>query len=306
MGASVNSEYLNNSLQALIQAIEKVNKTGSIITQIDIALISTLETLLSRMLTAKFNGKAGFMIDLDGASLQRPPQIHDPVQPDLDFDSTIHSIVSSGDFFSINTGRPEIFVRNVFPETMSCRHDAQNLMIATENGACIRGADNFEFISPLRNLEQLSETFSIAAKNYEGTIIEVGKNYSITISCAKSQNKEDAFSSLLQLATDLANEEDAFAVISGMTPTDAYIELVNPYINKGVATDIMCSRIATTMGARQVFSFGDSKADVPMWEEIKKHRGVSIGVGETAPEGADFYIPNYMVTQLLLRQVSLG
>lgn len=304
MGASVTAEYLNNSLQALIQAIVKVNETGSIITQIDAALISTLEALLSRMLTAKFNNKAGFMIDLDGASVLRPPQIHDPVPPDLDFDSTIHSIVRAGDFFSINTGRPEIFVKNVFPTTMSHHHNAQNLMIATENGACIRGAGDFKFTSPLPNLEQLSKTFSIAARDYEGTIIEDGKNYSITISCANSRNKADAFNSLLQLATDLAKEDDAFAVISGMTPTDAYIELVNPYINKGVATDIMCSQIANT-GVRQVFSFGDSKADVPMWEEIKKHRGVSIGVGDTAPKGADFYIPNHMVTQLLLRQVSL-
>lgn len=307
MRASVNSEYLNNSLQALIQAIEDVNKTGSIITQIDAALISTLETLLSCMLTAKFNAKAGFMIDLDGASVQRPPQIHDPVQADLDFDRTIHSILDSGIPFCINTGRPAIFVRNIFPTTITDHHrSSSHFMVSTEYGACIRGHTSFEMISSLPNKEELSKIFFEAAQGHPGAVFERGKEHSIAISCANARDKQRAFDKIYGLAKHHADIEGNFHVIGVMKPDDAYVELVNPYIHKGVATDLMCARITSTHGPRQFFAFGDTNPDIPMWEEIKKHGGVSIGVGETAPEGADFYIPNHMVTQLLLRQVSLG
>ena len=308
MSMSISTGSLESSLQNLIGSREEINsRDTSVRTCIDDSLISTLKSLLELTLTAKFRRKAAFMIDLDGASVSRDSDIHDPVDPDKDFDRTIHSILDSGIPFCINTGRPAIFVKNIFPTTTADHHrNSSHFIVSTEYGACIRGDKSFEVINSLPDREELSKIFLKAAQGHPGAVFEREKEHSIAISCANARDKQRAFDAIYELAKHHADIEGNFHVIGVMKPDDAYVELVNPYIHKGVATDLMCARITSTHGPRQFFAFGDTNPDIPMWEEVKEHGGIAVGVGKTAPAGADFYIPNHMVTQLLLRQVSLG
>lgn len=263
--------------------------------------MSTVDRLIESMLTAKANKVMGVMLDLDGASMLKTPAIHDGVEPESDLDTSLSLLLDQGHHVAINTGRPEIFVRNVFPQTYARLGFEDNFWVSTENGASVKGK-NVHCVRALPNVTSLRDHFARAIQVWPGALIEIGKEHSMTISVAKAEEKEAAFHALVDEAQKMAKQQGGFEIISGLTPRDGYIEFVNPNISKGSSTRIICEADCAIKWA----AFGDSKADVAMWKEVQAHGGEAVGVGETSPDGADYYIHDHHVTQHIVRQVSLG
>ncbi len=261
----------------------------------------SVDRLIQSMLAAKANEIFGVMLDLDGASMLKTPAIHDGVEPETKLDTALSLLLDQGHHVAINTGRPEIFVRNVFPQTYARLGFEDNFWVSTENGASVKGKD-VNCVRALPHVEKLRDHFARAIQVWPGALIEIGKEHSMTISVAKAEEKEAAFHALVDEAQKMAKQQGGFEIISGLTPRDGYIEFVNPNVSKGSSTRIICeSDVAIKWTA-----FGDSKADVAMWREVQAHGGEAVGVGETSPDGADYYIHDHHVTQHVVRQVSLG
>ncbi len=226
--------------------------------------------------------KLGLMLDLDGATLHRKPAVHNPVEPDLEYDKALRILAENGCPVSINTGRPEIFVNNVFP-TLT-RAENLPLWIATETGARISGPNaQEEFSKGIQNIQSLRTHFADKAQNYQGAIIEDHKMCAITISlkhCPDDQ-RPDAYAHMLSVANEAAQNDSGISIIPIWKPDDVYIEIVPRGVDKGSAARHILQNKA--FEGMKTFCFGDSPADEIMMAVVRDQGGCAIGVGESVP-----------------------
>lgn len=222
----------------------------------------------------------GLMLDLDGATLHRPPAIHDPVEPDHIYDLALQTLVLSGCPVAINTGRPEKFVHNAFPGLVQLKDVP--LWISTETGAKIKGPnDTLEFSKPIPDIDHIRTELKEISRPFQGVIIEDHKTCAITISMKHCPDDErrGAYDHMLETAYDVAATREGIDIIAVWKDAlDAYIELIPHGINKGTATSHIMSHQAwknvTTI------AFGDSKADEPMMAMVRNRDGFAVGVGK--------------------------
>lgn len=221
----------------------------------------------------------GMMIDLDGATLHRPPAIHDPVEPDHAYDLALQTLVLNGCPVAINTGRPEKFVHNAFPGLVQLKNVP--LWISTETGAKIRGSnEELEFSKPIPDIDHIRTELKEISRPFQGVIIEDHKTCAITISMKQCSDdtRRGAYDHMLETANNFAATRDGIDIIPVWKGAmDAYIELIPHGVNKGTSTAHIMSHAAfqnvTTI------AFGDSLADAPMMAMVRNRGGMAVGVG---------------------------
>jgi len=237
------------------------------------------------------------MLDLDGATLHRKPAIHNPVEPDLAYDAALRMLAENNCPVSINTGRPEIFVNNVFP--FLTRQQGLPLYIATETGAKIIGPNKIPLFSKaVPNIAALRARFAAEAEPYEGAIIEDHKMCAITISLKHCPDsiRTQAYDHMVTAAEKIKRDDSEINVIAIWKANDVYIEIVPNGVDKGTATLHMLDQAAFT--GKTVFAFGDSKADEPMMAAVRDRGGYAIGVGEYIERHVqDINFTDYHVSQ---------
>ncbi len=240
-----------------------------------------LETHLPRLIDAVINGKLLVVTDLDGALVNRKPAIHDPVEPDFELDAIFTQIQSAGNPVSINTGRPDIFVRNLFPSS------SPNMWVATETGAHIAEPVSLKaaFKKAVEGHGQLVKLFHTLVPDYPGVIVEDHKSCAITLSLKNVDpaNIIRAYNHFQHIARQEAG--DVANIIAVHKPgIDTYIEIVPHGIDKGSATDFIFQKLLKS-GSVPI-CFGDTVADQPMMAVVNDMNGVSFGVGDKAPDNA--------------------
>lgn len=241
-----------------------------------------LETHLPRLTEAVRNGRIIIVTDLDGALVTRKPAFHNPVPPDFDLENSFLRLQATGNQVAINTGRPDIFVRNLFPV-------AQNDMwVATETGALIIPPRSLTpvFKRAVEGHERLMSIFrNEVQKIDENIIVEEYKTCAITINMAALPPEHilGAYNHFQHIARQQAG--DIATVIAVHKPNiDTYIEIVPHGVDKGSATDYILQRIKSPNDV--VICFGDTVADQPMMAAVNDAGGVSFGVGAKAPDNA--------------------
>lgn len=239
-----------------------------------------MERLLERIYTAASERTIATMLDLDGATLHRPPGVHSPVEPDLAYDGWLQTLANNGCPAGINTGRPMMFIQNVFPGFS--KMESPFVFKATETGARIIQNNDETFRKGVPDIGALRAKFSDVVKPYTGAIVEAHKACAITLSYKGTpmDARKAAYDHGVSVATQLAEGNKQINVISVWKgEADAYIEIVPAGINKGTAAHHMMDQDAYT--GKTTITFGDSKADEAMMAVVRNRGGISIGVGNS-------------------------
>jgi HAD superfamily hydrolase (TIGR01484 family) len=248
-------------------------------------------------------GNLTLMLDLDGATIVRKPGIHDPVQPESDLESDLIRLMNSGCNVIINTGRPEKFVRNLFPIITAPDANYERFWLATETGARIRRPDQtmlFERAVP--EIKTLRSEMEKAVAAYSGAFIEDHKICAITVSLAAAENRRAAYSNILAVCNALAATSDSINIIPVYKPDDAYIEIVPAHVNKGTAAKVMLD--TASLNTSTIVCFGDSSADTNMMAVTNDCGGYSVGVGSKSPQIAQVRLADHKISQEIIRHLA--
>lgn len=242
--------------------------------------------VLETIFRAAAEKRIALMLDLDGAVVSRQPGIHDPVTPDFGLEGHLLSLMGDGCPVAINTGRPEKFIDNLFP---NIRDNAASLPFwaSTETGAHIYDhGKNILFQRAVPGIERLRDTFNKELAQYPGAIVEGHKMCAITISLAAANDKQKAYDHMLTVCKAEAAAAQGINIIHVFKPYDAYIEIVPDGIHKGTASEKILAH--PEFHGKVVVCFGDSNADENMMAVVNNpktgtYTGYSIGVGAQSP-----------------------
>ncbi len=233
--------------------------------------------------------KLVLMIDLDGATIVRQPGVHDPVASEPEFQTSLMDLMTAQCPVSINTGRPQKFVENLFPDIVA-QSEKLPFWLSTETGAFIQRPDrSVLFQKQVPEIQKLKDIFNQELKAHPGGFVEEHKMCAITISLAAAVEKKEAYSHMLTVCNDVAAGMEGINIIPVYKPTDAYIEIVPAGTHKGTATEMMMDEIGWS--GMTIVCFGDSNADENMMVAVNNAdtmgaKGFSFGVGPKSPDVA--------------------
>lgn len=261
-----------------------------------------MNTALQRIYTAASECEIGVMLDLDGAtSPNGVPGIHTPVEPDLEYQEWIQTLAENNCPVVINTGRPSIFVHNLFPSLHTM--PKENVFVATETGASVVAA-NGEVLSKkaVHNIDALRDLFTAEVKRFPGAIVEEHKACSITISlknCVTDQVRKDGYDHMLAFGDMQLEHGFSYHIIPVWKGAlDTYIEFVPVDVNKGNAARHVMDRFPTTTWV----AYGDSKADESMMYVTRDRGGLSVGIGKSIqPELIDISLDTIAQARHILK-----
>ncbi|MCB1558036.1 MAG: hypothetical protein KDJ50_03840 [Alphaproteobacteria bacterium] len=264
-------------------------------------------TIVSEVLNAKKSGRTVvLMFDLDHTVGEYQPGKNSGISKDTEADQYFVDISDAGIVIAFNTGRPACFVKERYPLTASKIGFSQHLAISTENGARIRLPDHKEVSFAVDHIEELRKIASEQASLHQGTVVELEKENTVTLSLAKTFNRDAAYSHYMEFFLRLSPSFGDFSIISGVSQTDCYIELVNPQTNKGVASDIIYDHFDPRRNGL-LKCFGDSAADVPMKVSTRRRGGVAVGIGPKACTGnSSVLLASPCEVREVLKNIRLG
>ena len=238
-------------------------------------------------------------VDLDGATLVRPPAIHKGVARE---DTLANSLIQIAHFCPAGpiTGRPFEFVKGALDGLIG--PDApKHAFAATEAGAHIVDCKgNILFQKGIEGIEHLKAVFAKAITRHPGAIIEDHTMCSIIVGLtqATGDDADVILSDMMTVAKDAINGSKAADIVSGCHPgINVHMNIVPAGVNKGDALRKIMA-IPGNAGMMPIV-VGDSEPDGDMFRVAEEMGGFSIGVGPKAPP-ASLHVEDFTKAQKII------
>lgn len=245
---------------------------------------------------AAHQGRLLWMPDQDGATLLKPVGVHSGFDPETQLENDYRILIQAGNTIAPNTGRPEIFFKNAYPNLYN------DFWIVSEMGARITSPGG-EVVAeyPVPNRENLISRLALELESFPGSFIEDGKNCAITLALTNAEDRMGAYDHLLRITQDIARK-DGIHIKSGDMPYNTHIELVPRNVDKGSGTEFFADH--ESFKNHLFVCVGDSAPDEDMMAVVNDIGGISIGVGDKSPNNAHLRFNDHIEVQAFIRQIS--
>lgn len=249
----------------------------------------------NKIVTAAVNGRLLLMPDQDIATLNAPVGVHDGFPPETELEQNYQFLIAHGNIIAPNTGRPEVFFKAAYPNAY------KDFWIASEMGARITSPGGLVVQEhQVPNRDKLISRIEAELTYFPGAFIEREKNCAITIALTDAADRMKAYNHLHRIAQEIARH-DGIHIKSGAHPNNTHIELVPHGVDKGSAAEFFVSQ--TAFKDHLLVCIGDSEPDRDMMVVANDVDGISIGVGNFAPEIAHFSLKDCHAVQGFLTNV---
>lgn len=251
-------------------------------------------------------GKAAFFFDLDGSLMMAEPGRNLGYDEDARLQYVLNRLnVQTQSATAVVTGRPEIFMQQVFPNGA--------FFSATEHGVFVRervGGDVVRAYSGGQNIAALKKNIAdeLAKRGLSSDecYVEQEKEGSVTVQFTKAANPEHAALHIGELLQQVmfspvnARCVDPMMLVDGNVPDNRVMDLVPSSADKGHTLEWFYKTYPQIFADKTPVMVGDSGGDKTAMEWAKAQGGYAIGVGAGAPECADTRLYSVFTMRALL------
>lgn len=238
-------------------------------------------------------GKTALFFDLDGTLVLADPGHNSGYHADKRMQFVLNRLNAQNESaMAVVTGRPELFMQEVFPEGA--------FFSATEHGVFVRnkvGADVQRSYKGTHDIEALKKHVSREMHrrglDHKECFVEAEKAGSITVQFTEASCPKDAARVIHELLEQIMFSPrngscvDPLMLVDGNVEGNRVMDLVPQSADKGHTLQWFYKTYPHIFEGKTPVMFGDSGGDETAMAWAKKNGGYAIGVGKEAPQIAD-------------------
>lgn len=235
-------------------------------------------------------GECAFFFDLDGSLVHAQPGLHIGYDADERLQRVLNRLdQQSGNAVAVVTGRPDIFVEQVFP--------GGNFFTATEHGVIVRervGGPVLRSFSGDVDIKRLSvmvkQEMTRAGLRGDECYVEDYKSGSLTAQFTEASDPKYAASVIKDVLNRIvASPENVgskmpLKLVDGNVPGNRVMDLVPDTADKGKTLEWFYTQHANVFAGKIPVVLGDSGGDTTAMQYARSIGGIAIGVGPKAPK----------------------
>jgi HAD superfamily hydrolase (TIGR01484 family) len=319
---TIKNNAANNEFHSAISRIENIFKTlpelSGRFERYEDATMRRKETYyllqgnksLAEIFDLHAQGKAAFFFDLDGTLVDAEPGRNAGYQADERLQFVLNRLnVQSESAMSVITGRPEMFMQQVFPNG--------SFFSATEHGVFVRnkvGGDLRRSYQGSQDVNALQEYIAkeMIARGLDANecFVEMEKSGSLTVQFTKASNPQKAALIIGELLQQVmfsprnGTSSDPLVIVDGNVEGNRVIDLVPQTADKGKTLQWFYETYPHIFAGKKPVMFGDSGGDETAMQWAKDNGGFAIGVGKESPVLADARLSGINTTRNIITSLA--
>lgn len=248
---------------------------------------------LSEIFDLHAKGEAALFFDLDGTLVHAEPGRNTGYHADERMQFVLNRLnVQNESATAVVTGRPELFLQQVFPNGAFFSATEHGVFVRTKVGGEMRrtyqGGQN---IAALKQL--IADEMQARGLDEKECFVEAEKTGSLTVQFTKAADPQKAALIIGELLQQVmfsprnASSTDPLVIVDGNVEGNRVMDLVPQTADKGKTLQWFYETYPHIFAGKKPIMFGDSGGDLTAMQWAKDNGGYAVGVGAEAPEIAD-------------------